>query len=175
MLCVLGSQHPPRLILYQGIDGRKAIDVCLLPVVCLSSQPSILLSIYTWLFGGKYYETKTCSLFLTWWTHALAWQREISVNFCNSDKWHPEEAARQSSARTCSHSHSWLILQGTCAWMQHLLALTPAFRGWPESQAGTALTRQCPNGGNCIALVWIQRETLCHLFQGWVYFLLDWK
>lgn len=40
-------------------------------------------------------------------------------------------------------SHSWLILQGTCAQMQCLLALTPR----PESQPGTIITRQCPNGG----------------------------
>lgn len=40
-------------------------------------------------------------------------------------------------------SHSWLILQGTCAQMQCLLALTPR----PESQPGTIITRQCPSGG----------------------------
>lgn len=80
--------------------------------------------------------------------------RYILAHFCDSDKWRPEEEAYQSSAHVCPlrHSHSWLILQGTCVSMQHLLALTPVFGGRPELQLSTVVTRQCLSGGIALLL-----------------------
>lgn len=75
-----------------------------------------------------------------------------------SEKWHPAKAAYQSSAHVFSLSFSQLaVLRGTCAQTPRLLVLTLAFRDWPESQT-------VPQWRNHVALVWIQRETLCHLF-----------
>lgn len=73
----------------------------------------------------------------------------VSANFNNSDKRDPEEKACQSSGHLCSLCcpHSWLILQGTCAARQHLLALAPAFRGRPGLQPGAVVNRQGPSRG----------------------------
>lgn len=47
--------------------------------------------------------------------------------------------------------------------MQCLLALTSAFRGWPDLQPGTVVTRQCPSGGITLLLS-ESKERLCRLF-----------
>lgn len=78
--------------------------------------------------------------------------------------------AHQSSAGvgTLFHSRSRLGLQGTCAWLWYCW-LWLLLSGWPESQPGTVVTRQCSSGGIVPPLL-ESKETLCFCLLGMLIF-----
>lgn len=166
MLCVLGICC---CCLQQRI-ARKEVDIYVLFLQFCVSLSLPLCCLWAELFEEKY--KAYCWLREPMHQHGT---RQISVHFCNSDGGCLEQQACQSSGHLCSLPFSQLAdSSGHMCVDTAFVGPDSSFQRLARITAGHGCNQTVTQWRNHIALVGIQRETLCHLLiRECLYSLLD--